>query len=324
MTSTMIESGPADTGAPLSAKSFRRVFARDRHYPMILAIRDDDLAAPAIRFTTALARRGADPTVVEVSQPMEPVGASPNAMLYLPSIILGGDEYRAERRTQLRDLVARASGRDQGWQIDSVFGDPAKCILDEAQQKAAQLIVLGIHQHGAMDQALGENTATRVISKCGVPVIGLVRSSSALPKRIMVAVDFGRASEEAAHLAANLADRGGTVVLVHVQLPYPIVEDGDEGAALVQREGVHAAFDRLAAEISAGRKIRVERVLKSGDAATALISVAASVGPDLIAIARQRHHLITKLILGSTSRRLVRAGRWSVLVTPPVSLRREL
>lgn len=324
MTSTMIESTTANTVAPANSKSFRKVFARDKRYAMVLAIRDDDIAAPAIRFTSALARRGADPTVIEVSQPMEPVGASPNAMLYLPSILLGGDEYRAERRSQLRDLIARASGRDQGWQIDSVFGDPAKCILEEAEKKAAELIVLGIHQHGAMEQALGENTATRVISKCDVPVIGLVRSLSALPKRIMVAVDFGRASEEAAHLAANLADRGGTVVLVHVQLPYPIVEDGDEGAALVQREGVHAAFDRLAGEISVGRKIRVERVLKAGDAATALISVAASVEPDLIAIARQRHHLVTKLMLGSTSSRLVRAGRWSVLVTPPVALRREL
>lgn len=324
MTSTISETEPREAVATRSARSFRKVFARDKHYPMLLAIRDDDIAAPAIRFTSAIARRGADPTVVEVSQAMAPVGASANAMVYLPSIVLGGDEYRAERRTLLRGLVARASGRDQGWQIDSVFGDPANCILEEAERIAAQLIVLGIHQHGAMEQALGENTATRVISKSDVPVIGLVRALATLPKRIMVAVDFGRASEEAAHIAANLADRGGTVVLVHVQLPYPIVEDGDEGAALVQREGVHAAFDRLAAEISVGRKIRIERVLKAGDAATALLSVAASVAPDLIAIARQRHHLVTRLMLGSTSHRLVRAGRWSMLVTPPVALRREL
>lgn len=323
MTSTMIEMEATTTFAPRAARSFRRVFARDAHYPMVLAIRDDDIAAPAIRFTTALAKRGAVPTIIEVSQPMEPVGASPNAMMYLPSIVLGGDEYRAERRTQLRELVAKASGRAQGWEIDCVFGDPANCILDRAERNTAQLIVLGIHQHGAMEQALGENTATRVISKSPVPVIGLTGKLSTLPKRIMVAVDFGRASEEAAHLAANLADRGGTVVLVHVQLPYPIVEEGDEGAALVQREGVHAAFDRLAAEISRGRRIRVERVLKAGDPATALISVAASVAPDMIAIARQRHHLMTRIMLGSTSRRLLRAGLWSMLVTPPVSLRKE-
>lgn len=323
MTSTMLDTEPARTFAPRAARSFRKLFVRGTHYPMVLAVRDDDIAVPAIKFTGALARRGADPTVVEVSQAMAPVTASPNAMIYLPSIVLGGDEYRAERRTRLRTLIAKVSGRDQGWQIDSVFGDPANCIIDQAERNTAQLIVLGIHQHGAMEQALGENTATRVISKSAVPVIGLTGRLSSLPKRIMVAVDFGRASEEAAHLAANLADRGGTVVLVHVQLPYPIVEEGDEGAALVQREGVHAAFDRLAEEISVGRKIRIERVMKAGDPGTALLSVASSIEPDLIAIARQRHHLVTRIILGSTSRRLVRAGRWSMLVTPPVSLRRE-
>lgn len=317
MTSNTIQTESAATLAPRSARSFRKVFLRDAHYPMLLAIRDDDIAVSAIGFTSALARRGANPSVVEVSQPMAPVGASPNAMLYLSSIVLGGDEYRAERRTQLRTMIASASGRDQGWQINSMFGNPANCIIDEAERTNAQLIVLGNHQHGAMEQALGENTVTRVISKSPVPVIGLTRSLSALPKRIMVAVDFGCASEEAAHLAANLADPGGTVVLVHVQLPYPIVDHGDEGAALVQREGVHAAFERLSAEISVGRKIRIEKIAKSGDPSTALLTVARAVAPDLIAIARQRHHFLTKLMLGSTSRRLLRTARWPMLVTPP-------
>ena len=323
MTSTVLDTRAPDSASPQKARSFRKLFVNREGYPLLLAIRDDDIAPAAVKFTSALARRGAEPTVIEVSQAMSSVAGSPNALLYLPEIVIGGNEYTAERRAELRKLIARASGRGQGWQVESVVGNPAECILEKADELGAGLIVLGIHQHGTMEQVLGENTATQVVSKSPVPVIGLTRDASALPKRIMVAVDFGRASEEAANLAANLADRGGTVILVHIQLPYPIVEEGDEGAALVQREGVHAAFERLAKKISSGRKIRVERVLKSGDPAAALISVAGSIKPDLIAIARQRHHFITRLMLGSTSRRLLRSGRWPMLVAPPVALRRE-
>jgi Universal stress protein family. len=47
------------------------------------------------------------------------------------------------------------------------------------------------------------------------------------------------------------------------------------------------------------------------------MAAAALVSPDLIAIARQRHHLVTRLLLGSVTRKLVREGSWSMLITPP-------
>jgi len=133
----------------------------------------------------------------------------------------------------------------------------------------------------------------------------------------MVATDFGDASREAAHLAANLADPGGCVILVHVSLPSPIVEEGDEGAALVQREGIEHAFLHLAEEISKGKSIRVETVSRTGDAGAQLMAAANLISPELIAIASQRHHLITSLMLGSVSRKLVREGCWPMLLTPP-------
>ena len=177
--------------------------------------------------------------------------------------------------------------------------------------------MMGIHQHGAFEQAIGENTATRVMARAAVPVLGVRPALSGLPRRIMVATDFGNASREAAHLAANLADPGGCVILVHASLPTPIVEEGDEGAALIQREGIEHAFLHLTDEISEGKSIQVETVSRTGDAGAQLMAAAALVSPDLIAIASQRHHLITRLILGSVTRKLVREGSWSMLITPP-------
>jgi nucleotide-binding universal stress UspA family protein len=47
------------------------------------------------------------------------------------------------------------------------------------------------------------------------------------------------------------------------------------------------------------------------------MAAAALLAPDLITIASQRHHLITRLILGSVTRMLVREGSWPMLITPP-------
>jgi nucleotide-binding universal stress UspA family protein len=138
-----------------------------------------------------------------------------------------------------------------------------------------------------------------------------------LPRKIMVPTDFGDASREAAHLAANLADPGGTVVLVHATLPSLLIEEGDEGAALIQREGIEHAFLHLTEEISEGKSIRVETVTRTGDSVEQLMAAAALISPDLIAIASQRHSFITRLILGSVTRKLVREGSWPMLITPP-------
>jgi len=229
-----------------------------------------------------------------------------------------GEDFHYHRRRSLHALVAAATGRDQDWPITSVVGDAALCIANEAEARHSELIVMGIHQHGAFEQAIGENTATRVMGRASVPVLGVRPALSGLPRRIMVASDFGDASREAAHIAANLAEPGGCVILVHVRLESPIFEEGDEGAALVQREGIEHAFLHLSEEISKGKSIRVETVGRIGDAAAQLMAAANLMSPDLVAIASQRHRLITRLLLGSVTRKLTREGRWPMLVTPPV------
>ncbi len=237
-------------------------------------------------------------------------------MMFLAESALGED-FHDQRRSSLFALIAAATGKNQNWPIKSVVGDSAFTIVDEAEAQNSELLVMGIHQHGMFDQVIGDNTATRVMARAAIPVLGVRPALSGLPRRIMVATDFGNASREAAHLAANLADPGGCVILVHASLPTPIVEEGDEGLALVQREGIEHAFLHLTDEISEGKSIRVETVSRTGDAGAQLLAAATQVAPDLIAIASQRHHLITRLILGSVTRKLMREGSWPMLIIPP-------
>lgn len=295
----------------------RHLFQPGAAFNLLLAIENDDNATAAIRVTDALTRRGALPTVVHATELMTPVPGTPDSMMFFAEAVLG-EEFHEGLARSLGKLISSVTGRAQSWPVISLTGEPVFCITEEAAARKSDLVVMGIHQHGALEQAIGENTATRVMAKSPVPVLGVRPTLSGLPRLIMVPTDFGDASREAAHLAANLAEPGGRVVLVHAALPSPIVEQGDEGAALIQREGIAHAFLHLTDEISAGKSIQVETVSRTGDAGSELMAAATLISPDVICIASQRHHLITRLLLGSVTRKLVREGSWSMLVTAPV------
>lgn len=303
-----------ETGAP---GAFRELFRAGKSFELLLAIENDDNAAAAIRIADTLSGRGASPRVITATE-LIPVAGSPESMVILAETALGED-FHAGRRERLETLIAETLGRPPNWPITSVVGEPARSILDEAEYRRTELVVMGLHHHGRFAQAIGENTATQVMARATMPVLGVRPTLTGIPRRIMVGTDFGRASREAAHVAANLADPGGVLVLVNVSIPSAIVEEGDEGAVLVAREGIEHAFAHLVDEISEGKSIRVETVARNGDAASELIAAAEIMSPDLIAMASQRHRFVTRLLLGSVSRIVTRNGTWPVLVTPPLS-----
>jgi len=316
MTTPMTATPAAEPTIAAARAKFRHLFRPGGSFNLLLAIQDDDNARAAIRLADALTVRGAAPSVLTATQLLKSA-SGPDAMVLFAEAALGEDFHR-QRHTSLNDLVSAATGKAQDWPIESVEGDASVRIIEAAESQHSELIVMGIHEHGRFSQAIGENTATRVMGRASVPVFGVRPTLSGLPRRILVATDFGDASRQAAHIAANLADPDGSVVLVYVSLPSPIVEEGDEGAALVQREGIEHAFSHLAEEISEGKSIGVETVNRTGDVGAQLLAAAELIAPDLIAIASQRHRLITRLLLGSITRQLTREGTWPMLVTPPV------
>jgi len=307
----------SQTSVALSS-SRRRLFVPGVGYKLLLAIDNDDNATAAIEFTAALAHRGAEPTVLRTLELLTPVpggNAADTTMLYAQAAL--GTEFYQQQENIISYIVRETLGSEPPWPVKSVVGDPPSTIIYEAEVEEADLLVMGIHHHGKLAQAIGENTATRVMSKASIPVLGVRSETRKLPRLVMVATDFGNASWEAAHLAANLVDPGGTVAIVHVALPAPVIEDGDEGAAMVQREGIEHSFERLAGEIKVGKSIEVRLVKREGDPGDELLAAAEQINPDMIATASQRHRLITRLMLGSVSRKLVRDGRWSMLIAPP-------
>ncbi len=292
------------------------LFDHGNRYGLLLAIDDDDNERAAILIANELAKRGADPRVIRTWELLTAA-----AMASEPSVLYGltsvDDAYYARQRDAIALRIRGVTGPANRWPIESVIGDAAHLILAASVAHDSRLIVMGLHRHGALAQGLGENTATRVISKAEVPVLAVRRTLTRLPQRMMVATDFGAASAEAALAAASLVGRGGQILLAHVSPHSEATHGEDEAAALLWRTSTEQEFSRLSAQISAGRNIGIEWVTRVGDAAVELMIAARQFAPDAIAIARQRHSLRSRITTGSVTRRMVREGEWSMLVTPP-------
>ncbi|GLZ57954.1 MULTISPECIES: universal stress protein [Micromonospora] len=138
------------------------------------------------------------------------------------------------------------------------------------------------------------------------------------PRVIMVGVDGTRTSERAGSYAAGLARRqGAALVVVFVSSPSgltALVPGMDAGA--VQRTHDELA-DELRRECRRGAEqwgIPVTLVVRRGDAYGELRAAADEFQADMVVVGASEqagHRLV-----GSVATRLVRAGRWPVVVVP--------
>jgi probable HAF family extracellular repeat protein len=91
-----------------------------------------------------------------------------------------------------------------------------------------------------------------------------------------------------------------------------------EGETVGRAAGVAAAFAQLVAELNAPSGVAVEPVVRGGTPADELLSYAEEVNADLLAVGSLRHERIERWVLGSVTTEVIRDGRCSVPVIPPL------
>ena len=136
---------------------------------------------------------------------------------------LGGialEEYFSPNYKRLcRDSVEKRLRSVAGqveWPIDVTDQSPIDAIVARASATRAGLIVIGLRHHGVLRRAISRDLLSEVLRVARVPVLAVRSGLSALPKRVVVAIDFGEASIRAAHLAHQLMDNEGAMYFVHV------------------------------------------------------------------------------------------------------------
>ncbi len=205
---------------------------------------------------------------------------------------------------------------------------PAPFVIAEvARQRRAELVVLGGKEHGALARGLGRSTAHYLVRTLDVPVLVVGRSAAPVA-RVLVAVDLSAASLPTVRAAERFAKLlGGRLRVVHVVEPLrliylPLDTLDQEGFDRRSRE----AFDRLGARL---KSIPPEdRVVRTGPPAETIAEEAATWRADLLVVGSHGKGWVDRILVGSTTERLVTELPTSILVIPfkptrKVTLRRR-
>jgi nucleotide-binding universal stress UspA family protein len=317
MSRAMLRRDPHSASTSGTRTAIQPLFTR----PVLLATDGTNAAHAAVRFTAALARhRQAQPQVLSVLAPRTCREAAPDGRTVALSTRFTEAERRDQRlreiRNQVRVFAGDGAAGDAAWPIDVEFGAPVATITREASSRGAGSIVLGLRPHTTLDRLFRDETSLLVIRNATVPVLAITPTLSDLPRRVIAAVDFSRASLRAVRAASSVLGEGATLLLVHVQPEIDFGPEEAEGFGVIYTQGVVGAFARLQRELNIPSSVTVETVFLRGTATAELLAFAERAGAELIALGSQRHEL-GGLALGSVTRALVRDGRSSLLVTPP-------
>ncbi len=284
-------------------------------FPLLLAVGNDELAEAAIRVTSALARsKGAIPTVIQalgVDRDAEVVVA-PFVGTTMEAAL--SPEFRNERRNALQNLTQSIAGNVR-WRFEIDDLSAADAVMELARQVRPELIVMGLRQHGMVHRAVSGDLLRSIVRATRLPVLAVRPGLWGLPRRIVVAIDFGEASIHAARMARQLLGEGGEMHLMHVatdhedRMAAPLIRFSDA-------TGLGGRLERLAEDLSPAPGMTITTELAQGDPVLSIKGCAERLRADLIAVGSDHHSPLERLLSGSVSMALAHAARWAMLIVP--------
>lgn len=250
---------------------------------------------------------------VEVLSVVEPLPLIPEYPVSAPTSYLTQElvEPFLRRATEQVKSLGTAD-----WPVDVEPGHPIAVISREAKDRKAQLIIVGLNHHDTLDRLLSGETMVGLVRRSQVPVLAVSPSFQRLPRRVVIAVDFSRASKATMRAALMILEEPATVYLVHVK----VATDGPlSETELVAREyelALPEAFEQITAGVDIPAGIRIERVTLRGNVSRTILEFAESVDADLLVAGSHGRGAIRRLIVGSVATRLLRETPCSILIVP--------
>jgi nucleotide-binding universal stress UspA family protein len=259
-----------------------------------------DPAKTALSLALALASAGATLTILNVVDETPVMNASASSvMAYDPTPLF--EALDVQGRTLLAEATARCANATIRPKTALVHDRPVAGILAAAEEHACDLIVMGTHARGALEQAFVGSTTVGILQASHVPVLTTRAGtpSDAPFATLLVAIDDSDASDAAVALAGTLARTLGSRL---------IATNVADTSRLYANAGTYG-FDPgpLEAQLSGESAAVVSAALQHANIAVGAVDVALVEGPPARAIldaARDRH--ATAVVMGSHGRRGIR------------------
>lgn len=242
-----------------------------------------------------------------------------------------GERVRAETReravAEIEETLDAHGARDLVAATEVVWNPSAARTIVERAGEGIDLIVMGTHGRSGFRSLLIGSVTDQVIRAALCPVLA-VRESHAprpleAPRKILVPIDFSPAAREAVRVARELASTtGATLTLFHVieevivpDFYYPVSTspflDGPE-----LRSEAEAELRRVW-ESAGGPEIEAEFRVVEGRSGSTIPRFAEEGEFDLIVMPTHGLRGVERLLLGSTTDKVLRRATCPVLVLQP-------
>lgn len=279
-----------------------------------------DLVAVSSRLA---ARLGASMTLFH-AEPSPPDGADDSA-----GWSQFAEHYKAARDEAAAELGATVRRAGVSFDFLSLVDSPRRAILEAAGLKQTDLIVLGSGVE-AEERGVG-STVSRVLRLAEVPVLVLPtrtgRADSWRFSRVLAPVDFQETSVAGLAKVKQLTDALDSAVDLATVVQWPrrtgLLAQQDDAASMPEVianivEGARAALGAHA--VVAGLPEAGVHVIGGDRPADAIAQLASEIGADLIVLPSLGKGSIARVLLGSTTERLVGVSSAPVLVIPRKAL----
>lgn len=250
----------------------------------------------ADRFQTKLTVMYSDP----IAYPVEVFGDVPT-LVYAST-----PEHQARLQSEVETYVDPIL---QGVPYDVLvtFGAPAAAVARAAEDKKADLLVIGTHGHHGWRRALLGSVAEGVLHDAKCPVLTVSRHTPAhVPPaitRIVCPTNFSDVARESLHAAGALASAfQAQLVIVHV----------------IEEHAAPADERRIRKEIGPEleRFCTFREIVLRGGAAERILDCVEDLAADFLVIGAQRKRFRSETVIGTTTERLVRFATCPVLTVP--------
>ena len=280
--------------------------------PILVASDGDRSSLPALEAAYELSRRtGAAVRVIAVFEGSPVFVYEFGAITALPELMTGA---RDELLIRVKELVTEVAGSRVEWTIDVREGEPAGEIVRVATEANARLLILGVRHRSLVDRLFARETSLRTLRLSRTPLLVVPEGYGTAPQHMLVATDFGPASVVAARTALELFPTVTRVSLVHVAPTSAQIPPQFAPWVPVLREDIEPGFERVRSDLALRPGVSVESVSLAGKPSNEILHYARSNEVDLIVTGTRGAGFIDRLVMGSTSRGLLRGVPCAVLV----------
>lgn len=198
----------------------------------------------------------------------------------------------------------------------ALVGHPAEVIAREAEDRGADLIVMGSHGMSGFSELLFGSVTMGVLARSHIPMLVLRNTTPPADKGVNVVFCVDGSDESRAAVKFALEHRslfGETPNFILVHVSPTVVSSGADGAELVGKKEFEAAMDKVR-PLFAGIGVVPEEVALTGTPGDAVATFAETRNARFLVMGSHGYGRLKSLLLGSTALRIASQTKIPLLI----------